>query len=101
MNKQLTISGYLHSVNDKQIGSSRQEKSKIVELINSSRTSNKKKERSSDSQDNNTGIQRVQDIRVDLVESGKNLDSQRIKNLMQFGDTKEPSENQFAIESQE
>lgn len=66
MNKQLTISGYLNpngnNNNDNKIGSSRQEKSKFVELINSSRTSNKKKERSSDSQDNNgnkNGVQKV------------------------------------------
>lgn len=113
MNKQLTISGYLHSNNDKPIGSSRQEKSKIVELINSSRTSNKKKDRSSDSQDNNNNnninnnnnqITKVGDIRIEFADSGKNgdnLDSQQLKNLMQFGDTKEPDENtnQYVIDS--
>ena len=41
----------------------------------------------------------MQDIRIDLMESGKNLDSQRLKNLMQFGDTREPSENPDGPES--
>lgn len=68
-NNHLTKSGYLNN-NEKPIGSSRQEKSKIVEMINSSRTSNKKKEKSSDSQDNNNnnGVQNVQDIQIDFVD---------------------------------
>ena len=61
-------------------------------MINSARTSQKKR-KSSDSVDDNIA---VSDIKVDFVE--KNLDNQHLKNLMHFGDTREPTDNVYNLE---